>query len=103
MAQGKYYRLNHFVPNGYPQILLGMSSEVREMMPWLIEKVTIGWTKIPDHDGIEIIAISQMEVPVLGFRKNGKEVYVHVFCNEFMDPIYAAYAQHRYVKYDRED
>jgi hypothetical protein len=30
-----------------------------------------------------------LEVPTLGFRKNGKEVYLHVFCNIFMNPIYA--------------
>ena len=29
----------------------------------------------------------EMEIPVLAFRKSKKEVYVHVFCNEFMDPL----------------
>lgn len=89
MQQGKYYRLSHFVPEGHPQVFPGRSSEVKEMMPALIERVTVGWTKIPNHDGLEIFSTRQMQVPVLAFRKNGKEVYVHVFCNEFMAPIYA--------------
>lgn len=89
MQQGKYYRLSHFVPEGHPQVFPGRSSEVKEMMPALIERVTVGWTKIPNHDGLEIFVKFQKEVPILAFRKNGKEVYLHVFCNEFMVPFHA--------------
>ena len=59
------------------------------MMPYLIEKVPKGWTKVPNHTAFELFATRKMEVPLLGIRKNGKEVYVHVFCNEFLDPVYA--------------
>jgi hypothetical protein len=89
MQPGKYFRLSHFVPDGFPQIHPGMSAEVRQMMPALIEVVTSGWTKIPNHDGLEVFVTIKLEVPVLAFRKNGKEVYLHVFCNSFMHPIYA--------------
>jgi hypothetical protein len=89
MAQQKYLRLGHFVPNGHPEVHPGMSSEVREMMPYLVEIVRRGWTKIPNHDDLEVFASRKMDVPVIAFRKNRKEVYVHVFCNEFMHPIVA--------------
>lgn len=55
------------------------------MMPDLIEKVTKGWTKVPNHD-LEIFATRKKEVPCIGSKKNHKEVYLHVFCNEFMKP-----------------
>ena len=87
MAQEKYLKLSHFVPDGYPQVYPGLSSEVREMMPYLVENTSRGWTKIPKHDDPEVFAIQKMNVPLLGFRKNRKEVYLHVFCNELMDPI----------------
>lgn len=89
MAQQKYLRLSHFVPSGQPEVHPGMSSEVREMMPYLVETVSRGWTKIPKHDDLEVFADRKMNVPLLAFRKNRKEVYLHVFCNEFMNPIYA--------------
>lgn len=89
MALEKYLRLSHFVPDGHPQVHPGMSSEVREMMPFLVNTVSKGWTKIPNHDELELLADRKMTVPVLGFRKNRKEVYLHIFCNEFMNPIYA--------------
>ena len=89
MAQDKYYRLSHFVPDGHPPVYPGSSSEVKEMMPYLIKKVPKGWTKVPNHTEFELFATRKIEVPLLGVRKNGKEVYVHVFCNEFLDPIYA--------------
>jgi hypothetical protein len=89
MAQEKNFRLRHFVPDGHPQVNPGTSSEVKEMMPYLIEKVSRGWTKVPNHDDFELFTTLKMDVPILAFRKNGKEVYVHVFCNDFMDPIYA--------------
>jgi hypothetical protein len=66
----------------------GHSAEVKAMMPDLIKKVSRGWTKVPNHD-FEVIATRNLDVPYLGFRKNGKEVYVHVFCNEFINPFYA--------------
>jgi|GEM_PF-1380065 len=88
MSNGKYLRLSHFVPDGYPQVYPGSSAEVKEMMPFLIEKAPRGWTSIPNHE-LEVFATRSMDVPYLGFRKNGKEVYVHVFCNEFIKSMYA--------------
>jgi hypothetical protein len=89
MAAEKYYRLSNFVPDGYPQVYPGMSDEVRQMMPALVEIVTLGWTKIPNHDDLEVFCTLNKAVPALGIRKKGKEVYLHVFCNTFMNPIYA--------------
>jgi hypothetical protein len=66
-----------------------MSSEVKEMMPGLIERVAVGWTKVPNHNGLEMFVKFQKEVPILAFKINGKEVYLHVCCNEFMAPFYA--------------
>jgi hypothetical protein len=43
------------------------------MMPDLIKKVPKGWTKIPKYD-FEVFAARKMDVPIFGFRKNGKEV-----------------------------
>lgn len=89
MAQKKYLKVSHFVPDGYPEVYPGMSSEAREIMPYLVETCSKGWTKIPRHDDLEIFASRKRNVPILGFRKNRKEVYVHVYCNEFMNPLYA--------------
>jgi len=88
MPQEKYYKLSHFVPDGHPKVYPGMSSEVRAMMPHLIETSSQGWTKVPNHEDLETFATLKMEVPVLGFKKTGTEVYLHVFCNEFINPIY---------------
>ena len=87
MAQDKYYRLSHFVPDGHPKVYPGSSPEVKEMMPYLIERVPRGWTVVPGHDDLELFATRKMEVPVLGFRKNKNEIYVHIFCNEFINPL----------------
>jgi hypothetical protein len=76
MAQEKHLRLSHFVPDGRPKVYPGHSAEVKAMMPELIKKAPTGWTKVPDHD-FEIFASRKGEVPILAFRKNGKEVYVH--------------------------
>jgi hypothetical protein len=89
MQQGKYLRLSHFVPKNHPQVHPGMSDEVRGMMPFLVERSPEGWTKIPNHDDLEVFASRKMDVPVLAFRKGRKEVYIHVFCNEVMSPINA--------------
>jgi hypothetical protein len=59
------------------------------MMPGLIERVAAGWTKVPNHNGLEMFVKFQKEVPILAFKKNGKEVYLHVYCNEFMALFYA--------------
>lgn len=80
-------RLSHFVPENHPQIHPGMSDEVRGMMPFLVERSPKGWTKIPNHGDLEVFASRKVGVPVVGFRKEGKEVSIHVFCNEVMDPI----------------
>jgi hypothetical protein len=88
MAQEKYLRLSHFKPDGHPEVYPGMSDEVREMMPYLVGNVSKGWTKILNHN-LEAFATRKMNVPSLGFRKGRKEVYVHIFCNEFMNPFYA--------------
>ena len=58
------------------------------MMLYLTEKVSRGWTKIPNHD-LEAFTNQKMDVPCLAFRKDGKEVYLHIFCNEFMKPFFA--------------
>jgi hypothetical protein len=89
MSQEKYYRLSHFVPKGHPQIYPIMTDEVREMMPFLVEKVSKGWTTIPDHEDLEAFTTLKMGVPALAFRKKNTEVYVHIFCNEFMNPVKA--------------
>jgi hypothetical protein len=89
MPQQKYVQLRHFVPDGHPQVHPGMSDEVREMIPYLIERSPKGWTKIPKHTHLEVFADRNIDVPVLAFRMNGKEVFVHVFCNEFINPLYA--------------
>jgi hypothetical protein len=89
MPQEKYFKLSHFVPNGHPQVHPGMSDEVREMMPYLINRSPKGWTKIPEYTHLEVFADRKVTVPLIAFRKNGKEVFVHVFCNEFINPIYA--------------
>jgi hypothetical protein len=100
MAQEKFYRLSHFVPDGHPQVHPGSSSEVKEMMPYLIEKVPRGWTAVPGRADLELFATRQRKVPILGFKKNKKEVYVHIFCNEFMDPLPAVnIVINLYVKY----
>jgi len=88
MAQEKFLRLSHFKPDGHPEVYPGRSAEVKEMMPDLIKRVSKGWTKIPNRD-LEAFATRNMGVPLLGFRKKGTEVYVHVFCNEFVSPVYA--------------
>jgi hypothetical protein len=88
MAKGKALRLSHFKPDGYPEVYPGTSAEVKAMMPYLVENTSRKWTKVPDHD-LEVFAIQRMEVPILAFRKNGKEVYLHIFCNEYMNPLYA--------------
>jgi hypothetical protein len=87
LAQEKYYRVNHFVPDGHPKVYPGITPEVKEMMPYLIHNVPRGWTAVPGHQGLELFAKKEMEIPILAFRKNKKEVYVHVFCNEFMDSL----------------
>jgi len=89
LAQEKYLRLSHFKPDGHPEVYPRQSAEVKEMMPDLIKGVSKGWTKIPHHD-LEAFATRNMGVPLLGFRKKGEEVYVHVFCNEFVNIDYAA-------------
>lgn len=88
MAQGKYLRLSHFKPKGHPEIFPGTSAELKEMMPYLVERVSRGWTKVPNHN-LEAFATRNVDVPYLGFRKDKKEVYVHIFCNEFMLPFLA--------------
>jgi hypothetical protein len=88
MAQEKHLRLSHFVPDGHPEVYPGRSAEVKAMMPDLIKRVPRGWTKVPNYD-FELFATRKMDVPILGFRKNRKEIYVHVFCNEFINPFNA--------------
>jgi len=88
MAQEKYFRLSHFKPEGYPEVYPGSSAEVKEMMPNLITKVPRGWTKIPNYE-LEAFATRNMDIPCIGFRKGRKEVYIHVFCNEFVNPLFA--------------
>lgn len=34
-------------------------------------------------------ATRKKEILILGFRKANKEVFIHIFCNEFCNPIYA--------------
>lgn len=89
MEQGKYYKLSHLVPDGHPKMHPRNPPEVKEMMPYLVERSSSGWTTIPQHENLELFAIKKMEVPILGFRKNKKEVYLHVFCNEFVIPAVA--------------
>lgn len=88
MTQQKYLKLSHFKPDGCPEVYPGSSDEAKEIVRFLIGKVSKGWTKIPNHD-LEAFATRSMDVPYLGFRKGRKEVYVHIFCNEFMNPFYA--------------
>jgi hypothetical protein len=87
MAQEKLFRLNHFLPHGHPKMDLGPHSPVKAIMPYLIENCPIRWTKIPDHEDLDMLASRKEDVPLIGFRKNGREVYLHIFCNEFIDPM----------------
>lgn len=89
MPQQTYLRLSHLVPPGYPPIYPGMSTKVREMMPGLLKMGPRRWMKIPGHNDLEMLAQQEMNVPILAFRKNHQEIYMHIFCNEFMSPFYA--------------
>lgn len=53
-------------------------------MPYFIEKAPRGWAPIPDTT-LEIFLSMKYEVPCLAFRKDKKELYVHVFCFEGSD------------------
>lgn len=86
MADEKYLRLTHYLPDGFPQVYPGGSEEVKEMMPYLIVNIPVRWTKIPNHEQIEMFASRQGKIPVIAFRKNGKEAYMHIFCNDFVNP-----------------
>ncbi len=88
MAKEQYLRLSHFKPEGHPEIYPGTSDEVKQIMRSLILEVSQKWTKIPNY-ALEALATQNMNVPCLAFKKDGKEVYVHIFCNEFMNPLYA--------------
>jgi hypothetical protein len=88
MAQGKYHRLSHFLPDGYPAVYPGTTKEVKEVTMYI---TTVGggkWIKIPNHN-LELIATWQDGVPFVVFRTGGKEIFLHVFCNEYMKPINA--------------
>ena len=88
MGEEKYLKLSHFKPEGYPKIYPGSSAEVKEMMPYLINSVSRRWTKVPNYN-LHVLATQKMNVPCLGFRKEQTEVYLHIFCNEFMIPLHA--------------
>jgi hypothetical protein len=100
MNKGKYLRLSHFVPDGHPQVHPGTSSEVKEMMPYLVANASRKWTKVPNHD-LELFSVQKMGVPIVAFRKNGQEVYLHIFCNEYMNPMFAMQiVADRYAKFN---
>jgi len=89
MAEEKFFQLTHFVPAGFPEVFPGRSDEVKKMMPYLIENIPVRWTKILNHEDIEMFASRQGRIPIIAFRKNGKEAYVHIFCNDFVNPKHA--------------
>ena len=66
----------------------GSSAEVQALMPALVETTGKRWTKIPGHN-LEVFSVLKMRVPSLAFRRNGKEIYLHIFCNEFVNPLNA--------------
>jgi hypothetical protein len=63
----------------------GSSAEVKAMMPYLIEKVPKGWTKVPNHD-FEVFATRNMDVPILGFRKDGRSFMSMFFAMSLSTP-----------------
>ena len=88
MAQEKHYRLSHFLPDGHPAVYPGTTREVKEVTMYV---TTVGgrkWVKIPNHN-LEMIATLQDGVPCVAFRTGGREIFLHVFCNEYMNPFYA--------------
>lgn len=77
-------QLQHLVPPGHKDIVPGVSSKVQGFMPKLIEKVGEAWTPIPESDLDTFLQIKEM-TPCHAFRKNKKEVYIHVFGFEGCD------------------
>jgi hypothetical protein len=88
MDQGKYYRLSHFLPDGHPPVYPGTTKEVKEVTRYITTVGSGKWIKIPNHN-LEMIATLQHGVPCVAFRTEGKKIFLHVFCNEYMNPISA--------------
>lgn len=74
-------RLQHLLPDNYPSIIPGNPKELNELMPYLHSKISRAWTAIPNSE-LETYFQIRSDVPVLGFRKHGQEIYIHIFCFE---------------------
>ncbi len=57
---------------GTLRVYPGITPEVKEMMPYLIQHVPRGWTAVPGHQDLELFAKREIETPLLAFRKNKK-------------------------------
>jgi hypothetical protein len=100
MAQEKIYRLSHFLPDGHPAVYPINTKEVKEVTRYITTVGSGKWIKIPNHN-LELIATMEHGVPCIGFRTGGKEIFLHVFCNEYMNPINAIeLVAGQYVKFN---
>lgn len=99
MKQANVLRLKHHVPDGCRIEYPGMSDEVRAMMPYLVAHASRRWTEIPGHEDIAVFSDRKQMIPFIYFRKNGKDIYIHVLCNEFMDRLPIPVICDLYAKY----
>jgi hypothetical protein len=88
MDQKKHFRLSHFLPDGHPAVYPGTTPEVKQVVTYITTVGSGKWIKIPNHE-LELIATLNNGVPCVAFRKVGKEIFLHIFCNEYMNPIKA--------------
>lgn len=74
--------LNHLLPDSHPSVAPpAHPTKMKELMPVLHTTMAIRWTPIPES-GFETFLQIKDYVPCLAFRKEGKEVYFHIFCFE---------------------
>ena len=66
----------------------GTTPEIKEVVTYITTLGSGKWIKIPKHD-LELIATLNNGVPNVAFRKEGKEIFLHIFCNEYMNPMKA--------------
>lgn len=74
-------RLQHLLPDSHPPLIPANPEKLKELMPYLHSKISYAWTAIP-HSELETYFQITRDVPVLAFRKHGREVYIHFFCFE---------------------
>jgi hypothetical protein len=71
--------IENIVPPGYTSIVPNPTDKLQKIMPYLLDenKVGVKWTLIPDTE-IEVFFQLTAQIPLLAFRKNKKEAYIHV-------------------------